>query len=1065
MSTSTAATQAAAIAGNGAPREGLARHAIALPPTLTRAMVDEVDNAPVKVAAGVAALLARYTGEEDLTLSLRLGDGGAGDLRIDLSDNPTLRTVQVRVAQAGSGLFGPSGEGGPLRLAFPAPVGIAGQGGAPPELVLVFTGEAHGAIEYDPGRCDPDAVSRLADHFGTLLGGALENPEQPISQLPLLSEVERHQLIEGWNDTRADYPRGLRAHQLFEQQAARVPGRPAVLFDGRQWTYAELNTRANQLARHLQSLGVGPGALVGLCADRSPEMVAGLLAILKAGAAYVPLDPAFPPDRLAFYIADSKMPVLVTQEPLLDRLPRTGARQVLLDRDWPEIARQATDNLPATSSPEDLAYVIFTSGSTGKPKGVQVPQQALLNFLVSMTREPGLAECDVLLSVTTISFDIHALELWLPLAVGARVALVSREEAADGDRLIRRLDEYQATVLQGTPATWRLLLAAGWKGVPGLKAFCGGEPLTPELAGQLLDRVGELWNLYGPTETTVYSTAYHVREVLRPTSIGRPIANTTVYVLDRQLNLVPPGGIGELHIGGDGVARGYLNRPELSAEKFLPDPFRPGERIYKSGDRARFRPDGNLECLGRIDFQVKVRGFRIEIGEIETVLAQHAVVRTAVVIAHKSESGADYLVAYVIPREGADASAGVLRPYLLGKLPDYMVPNYYVALAAFPLTPNNKVDRKALPPPDLTQASDDRRTVAPRDDAERDLAAIWEEVLNVKPVGITDNFFDLGGHSFLAAVMTTKVKQKLGHELPLGALLTAPTVEQLAGILKRQLEAGTDTSIVPLNEKGNRPPLFMIAGVGGHVFTFHKFARLLGPDQPVYGVKAIGVEGERSPYDRMEDIAAHYAREILAVRPKGPYVLAGYSIGAIVAFELALHLTELGHQVEGVHIFDMYAPGYPPRLPLSRRLLMHWQNFAAMPWKEKALYLGKRISNVKVRLFAKLGLDRFNAPRMELLKGHSEDALRSVWIGLMTAQGRYLPRRAFPGRALLMCAGEGFHWPATVFDDPLLGWGRWVTGGIERHIFAGGHNDLFADLNLGPMATAVAESIGRSRGH
>ncbi|MCC6416687.1 MAG: amino acid adenylation domain-containing protein, partial [Gemmataceae bacterium] len=935
-----------------------------------------------------------------------------------------------------------------------------------------------GLFEYNTDLFDAPTVERLTGHFQVLLRGLLADLDRRLSQVLLLTDAERRQLLVQWNATRADYPRDRCTHQLVEEQAARTPDRVAVVFDNRQLTYGELNARANQLAHHLKTLGVGPETLVGLCVERSTDMVVGLLGILKAGGAYVPLDPDFPRDRLAFYLQDSAMPVLVTQRRLVTRLAGHRARTVCLDADAAALAAQRRDNLPATATPANLAYVIYTSGSTGKPKGVQVPQGALVNFLNAMRRRPGLTEQDTLLAVTTLSFDIHALEVWLPLTVGAKVVVVSKDVAGDGVRLLERMTECAATVLQATPATWRLLLEAGWQGTRRLKALCGGEPMTVELAEKLLGRVEELWNMYGPTETTVWSTVHRVTSAGGPVPIGRPIDNTQIYLVDAHHNPVPVGVVGELLLGGDGVARGYLNRPELTAEKFVPDPFvapappcppppRGGRggtpRVYRTGDLARYLPDGNLECLGRVDHQVKVRGFRIELGEIETILGQHPAVQGNVVVARKDDAGADYLAAYVIPRPGQDATPDDLRRHLHAKLPDYMVPSYFVILEQFPLTPNGKIDRKALPAPQQGLASAGqaaRAAVAPRDDAERELAQIWEDVLKVRPVGVTDNFFDLGGHSFLAAVLIARIRQQMGHALPLGMLFEAPTVEKLAAAMRQRLEAGTESSLVPLHEDGANPPLYMIAGVGGHVFTFHRFARLLGPDQPVYGVKAIGIDGTVAPPETVEAIAAHYVKEILAVRPKGPYLPSGYSVGAVVAFELALQLRALGHEVPGVVVFDMLAPGYPPKAALPKRLWMHFSTFLGLPMRAKKSYLGERLDKIWVRLLNWTGQGLRNAPEIQGVEGLQQGALKRVWLALSTAVNRYRPAQKFDGKVVLFKAEEGFHWAATIIDDPLYGWGQLTAGGVETHTVPGGHMEIFHDKNIDLVARGLMESVG-----
>ena len=518
-------------------------------------------------------------------------------------------------------------------------------------------------------------------------------------------------------------------HQLFEAQVQRSPDAIALTFERQQLTYADLNHRANQLAHYLQSLGLQPDQLVGICGDRGLELVIGLLGILKAGGAYVPLDPDFPPARLQWMLADAQPPILLTQETWRQRLPEHQAHVVCWDSDASAIALQPSHNPDSTVSSEHLAYVIYTSGSTGKPKGVPIPHCSVVNFLTSMQRRPGLSATDTLLAVTSISFDIAALELFLPLITGARLALVSRRTATDGALLSQQLKATGTTVMQATPATWRMLLAAGWRGDGDLTILCGGEALSGDLARRLLASGAAVWNLYGPTETTIWSTIYPLESQLAAFAstipIGRPIANTHIHLLDRQGQAVPIGVPGELHIGGEGLARGYLNRPELTAERFIIHPQ--WGRLYRTGDLARYQADGVIEYLGRLDYQVKIRGFRIELGEVESALSQHPAIQAAVVVSQSDPSGEARLVAYVVFDGGFDSeppvTASELRRFLQERLPDYMTPTRYVPLEALPLTPNGKVDRKALPAPDLSRNEDD--LVLPRNASETTLAILY----------------------------------------------------------------------------------------------------------------------------------------------------------------------------------------------------------------------------------------------------------------------------------------------------------------------------------------------------
>jgi amino acid adenylation domain-containing protein len=637
------------------------------------------------------------------------------------------------------------------------------------------------------------SAQRVVEYMEQALAELARSVEQEGMGLALdvtiMPEQERRQQLEEFNATVAPYPADVLLQELIEAQVARTPQAVAVQCGAELLTYAELNARANQLAHYLRERGVGPDCMVALCVERGVSMLVATLGILKAGGAYLPLDPSYPPERLAFMLQDSAASVAVTQADF-SHLSR-AAVTVELDTHWPEIARYPQTN-PTRSAVglqgHHLAYVIYTSGSTGQPKGVLVEHGNLANFLQSMQREPGLSASDRLLAVTTLSFDIAGLELYLPLICGAQVVVASRAATADAAQLLQLIQQHDITVLQATPATYRLLLNAGWLGTAQLTALCGGEALPGELARKLKPRVKQLWNMYGPTETTIWSSSHAVDVEDAVVPIGKPIANTQIYVLDPRRQPVPVGVSGELFIAGAGVARGYWNRPELNAERFTTNPFsdQPGARLYKTGDTGRYRPDGTLEYLGRNDTQVKVRGFRIELGEVEAQLAKHAAIDQVVVVALPDSSGELRLVGYVTPAGAPDNEA--LRTFLKTRLPDYMVPGAYVRLDNMPLTANGKVDRKALPAPNLAGVL--ASYTKPHTELEQELCEIWRGVLDVERVGVNDNFFDLGGHSLLAVQLLTQLQERLSVSLPMRALFESPTVADLAGRIDaiRQLE-------------------------------------------------------------------------------------------------------------------------------------------------------------------------------------------------------------------------------------------------------------------------------------
>ena len=667
------------------------------------------------------------------------------------------------------------------------------------DLMLTVHGEAGGRsawIEYDADLFDGSTVRRLLAHYEGLLAAAVAAPDLPLSHLELLSEEERELVLHAWNDTGAARD-SAPLHVLFERSVARAPEAPALVVPGPQGapdevlSYRELEGRANRLARHLAARGVAPGSLVGLCLERSADLVVAWLAVSKAGAAYVPLDPSWPAERLAHMVGDAGLASAVTQRELVPLLP-AGLACLALDEAREAIEAQDDAPLALALPPDARAYVIYTSGSTGRPKGVEVEHRSVAAFLAAMAVQPGFAAGERLLAVTTLSFDISVLELGLPLATGGTVVLASRADAADGGRLVELLARHLPHVLQATPSTWRLLLLAGWEGDPELRAFSGGEPLPRDLAEELLARAGEVWNLYGPTEATVWSTVRRVEPGAGPVPIGRPIPGTRAYVLDRHLRPAPIGVPGELWLAGAGVARGYLGRPELSAERFLADPFRPsdGERMYRTGDLARWLPEGELACLGRVDHQVKLRGFRIELEEVEAVLAEVPGVARCAAVVREDQPGDQRLVAYVVRAAGAELRHDALREAARRRLPAYMVPAAFVELDALPETPNGKLDRRALLSLAPARATTGQAHVAPRNDVEARIAEVWSAVLGLERVSVDASFFDLGGHSLLLAEAHARLRDGLDPRLTMVELFQYPTVGALAAHLAEARAGG-----------------------------------------------------------------------------------------------------------------------------------------------------------------------------------------------------------------------------------------------------------------------------------
>ena len=915
--------------------------------------------------------------------------------------------------------------------------------------IFVNASESNGRLvlecQYNTDLFEAETIRRRLEEFEVLLAGIVADPNQKLWQLPILPKAEQ-QLLVDWNATQVNYPE-LGIHELVEKQVTRSPDAIAVVFEEEQLTYRELNARANKVAHYLQTLGVAPEVLVGICVERSLLMVVGLLGILKAGGAYVPLDPAYPRERLQFMLSDSQVSVLLTQQKLRSQLPET--KIVCLDTDWEAIARESENNPTSSVTSDNLAYVIYTSGSTGKPKGVQIPHCAVVNFLHSMQNQPGLTNQNTLLAVTSLSFDIAAMELFLPLIVGAKLVVVSREVATDGTQLLTLLNG--ATALQATPATWRLLLEAGWQGTERLKVLCGGESLSRDLANQLRSRGATVWNLYGPTETTIWSTTYNV-DSDGSVKIGRPIANTQIYLLDSHLQPAPIGVNSEMYIGGAGLARGYLNRPELTDEKFIPNPFskEPRSRLYKTGDLARYLPDGNIECLGRIDNQVKIRGFRIELGEIEAVLSQHPAVQQTVVIAWEDTPADKRLVAYLVKTMPSEQELAIadLRSFLKEKLPDYMVPSAFVILDALPLTPNGKVDRRALPAPDLERLKLER-LVAPQDLLELQLTKIWEQVLGIQPIGVQDNFFELGGHSLLAARLLAEINKAFNQNLPLATIFQAQTVEQLVSILRCSGWSPPCPSMVVIQPGSSQPPLFAIHVLGRGLEFYRPLVRYLERSQPIYGLSTQIMDEKQAPPNRVEELAAFYIKEMRTFQPNGPYFLVGVSFGGAVAFEIAQQLDTQGQKVALLGLIDTYGPAAIKQLPKRERVsrlikLLQYRHTDVLLEKVKANWKGK-IENLNFFLcgiYCKFYLS-IGRPLPDYLQDFTYEQAND------NALKNYVPQ-VYPGRVTLF---KGID--AATKVDSKLGWGGLAAEGIEIHNIPSSHLGMLKE----PYVRVLGEKL------
>ncbi len=907
------------------------------------------------------------------------------------------------------------------------------------------------SFEYNTDLFEAASIRRMIDSFHSILEAVARDPERPISQLPLLSQKERHRVLLEWNATQRDYPREKCIHQLVEAQAVASPDATAVLHQHNRLTYRELNQRANQLAHFLRRSGVGPEVPVGVCLENSLELTIALLAVLKAGGACLALDPAYPKERLQLMLEDSGAPVLLSREGLLPDLASAHTERICIFAAGEFLDDESRENPEPNVTPANLAYMIYTSGSTGKPKGVMLTHGGLVNYISAAIRLYGLRPSDRLLQFSSISFDIAIEEIFPTWAAGATLVLRSGDFSLAGSDFLRWARQQKITVLSVATAYWHELvheLSESHAALPEtLRLFIvGGEKAQIQAleAWRKITGGRVRWiNTYGPTETSVIATAYEPPAsgpLPSPLPIGRPIDNVRVHILDRNLQPVPVGIPGELHIGGPGVARGYLNHPDLTVEKFVSDPFSSdsGARLYKTGDLARYLEDGQIEFVGRRDFQVKIRGFRVELGEIETALGKHPAVRACIVVA-REEGNIKRLVAYVIPAAGSVADAAALRKFLKKQLPEYMVPADFVRLDEFPLTPNGKVDRKALPAPQPGAVSESGH-VAATNFVEMQLVAMWEEILGRKPVGIRDNFFDLGGHSLLAVRLMRRIEHNFKRKLPLTTLFEAPTIEQFAALLQQERWTPSQSSLVPIQPEGDRPPFFCIHGLGGTVLRFHALAQHMGTDRPFYGVQAQGLEGDRAFHTKVEDMAAFYIKEIRALQPEGPYYLGGYSLGGLIAFEMSRQLQADGQEVGLLALLDTY-----PGKPKSNKLLL--STLLTLPRAEQFSYLAQRAKRIRKGIKRRFDALFLPAP----LK-----AVRKVFT---VAEEGYKPQVYFGSATWFRATEKGLRG----VDNPTDDWSKWVTGGVEVHEIVGDHGSILKEPQVRHLAERVRFCLNRAQ--
>ena len=925
-------------------------------------------------------------------------------------------------------------------------------------------GEIAGTFEYNTDLFDHSTIARMIEHFQQLLESIATSPDQRVSDLRMLTSVEQHELLVAFNNTAQEFPSERCVQQLIEQQVAKTPGALAVSFKDERLTYWELNRRANQVAHRLRALGVGPEVLVAILMNNSVELVVALLGVLKAGGAYVPLDPSHPQDRLKAVVAEANVSVLLTVERFRETLA-SGVQTICLDTD---VVHVSQNNPICTTRPENLAYVIYTSGSTGKPKGAMISHRSLVNYLTWASRYYSVADGQGSPVHSPLGFDLTVTSLFTPLLTGRAIELVPEENVVENlGQLLRANRDF--SLVKITPAHLELLRHYFADDITvGTKAFIiGGEALFNEQISFWQQHAPNtrLINEYGPTETVVGCCIYEAPAKAKNSGavpIGRPIANAQLYLLDQEMQPVPTGVTGELYIGGVGVARGYLNQPAVTAEKFVPHPFATGhgERLYRTGDLARFLPDGNLEYLGRIDNQVKIRGFRIELGEVESVLAQHPAVQETVATVREDIAGDKRLIAYVtLARE---QSVSELRLYLKDKLPSYMVPSAIVVLDALPLTTNGKIDHQALPAPDDTRSRLGNSFIAPRNLLELKIAEMWEEILNVRPIGLTDNFFDVGGHSILGLRLMARIQKEFDLDLPLATLFEGGTVEHLAAILRQRTPA-KQTHLVALEKGGSGAPIFFMHPIGGGIVCYAYLARQFGGDHPVYALAAYEVD---DPHETLAAMAEAYIKEMLAVQPHGPYLLSGWSFGAFVALEVARQLSAQGHDIGLLAIVDSEAPGLSEEweteavdeddpVVLVRQLEILANRKDHLPIKED--HLRQLGPDEQLLYIMDLAKEAHIMPQ-ELNLVQVKRSIKNLKTRV-NAGRTYLPP-VYDGKVTLFrCTNVIPRYQAFLETDPTWGWRNISSLPVDVHIVPGAHETMVVEPEVQVLAAKLKTCI------
>ena len=911
------------------------------------------------------------------------------------------------------------------------------------ELFLNATGSEEAFVlewSYNVALFKPSTIERMMASFEEILKSIVENSGVTIGEIVKVDDAPYKKL----NQTDTIYPQ-LTLHDLILNGVKTFGEKQALKFENTEISYQDLEIQVNQLSHYFIEQGISSGDIVGVALPRSIELVVSLIALMQCGATYLPLDPNYPINRLEFMLDDSGANFLISSKTFSLSL-KTNASVLLYEDVFSSLSKYTSTPPSFNLSNNQVAYILYTSGSTGKPKGVSVTHKNLVNFLYSMMLEPGIEEGDRLLSITTISFDIAGLELFLPLLVGATLVIANDDTARDSRLMLALLKQERITMLQATPTTWQMLLDAGWEKALPIKALCGGEMLPLPLAKKILDRVDELWNVYGPTETTIWSTVNQINSNDEQITIGKPIANTQVFLLNSQGLLVEAGKTGEICIAGDGVAKGYWKRPELTNEKFIKNTFNKDDstKLYRTGDLGKLLPSGELLCLGRIDHQVKIRGHRIELGEIEEALDEESEIMSSVLIVNSNR-----LIAFVITKDThafSEENITNWKKNLANKLPDYMVPQDYNQVTQFPKTLNGKIDRKSL----LENASEKKGAAhftAPRSKTEQIVSAIWKVCLELDNIDIFTNFFELGGHSLIAVKVMVSLEKETGENYPLSSLLEYPTIEKLAKFIDSGRDLSTWSSLTPIKTSGSKAPLYVVHGADHNVLIFETLSRTLDKEQPVYGLQAKGLNGIDEPHDSVEKMAAHYVSEIVESNPTGPYAIAGYSFGGIIAYEMAKILKAQNKKVASLILLDSYV--YPTfNYPVSFKKTSVHLSYS----------LGQAAFVVKMMLEDRKNFDRW----LDIIQAKVKSLYLRIKLG---REAQHKLEKPWPLELDDKHKLAVYNYQITpealeldlikVEDDNIfyahdtnyLGWKEIAQGGVIKHVIPGNHKNMFQSPN------------------